>query len=57
LFFAQNFDFGRLEESIELLEQGLLIDLSGNFFTQVNVIWTWLDCHRLEECVNVLRAC
>ena len=56
LLFAQRADFWRLEESVELLEQRLLVDLSGDLFAQVDVVRTRLHRNRFEEGVNVLRT-
>ena len=54
LFFAQSFNFRRLEKPVELLEQRLPVDLSRDLFPEVDVVRTWLNLNRLEQGVNVL---
>lgn len=56
LFFAQRTNFWRLEESVELLEQRLLVDLAGDLLAQVDVIRARLNRNRFEEGVDVLGA-
>ena len=54
LFFAQSPDFGGLEKSVELLKQHLLVDLSCNFFAEIDVVRARMDQNRFEDGVNIL---
>jgi hypothetical protein len=44
-----------LKKLVKLLEKCLLVNRSGNFFSQADVIRTGLNNNRFEEGVNVLR--